>query len=233
MSKRISNLSEEEIDQVVIAHADDDSAWGKPIRVRKSKSSKEAEFGRQEAKCIKKQVESFRTQLGSAGDEVFAFFICFSKFECALKHAGYRCWDGKVLSPNWDKFAGDIAIEFDKQVAKGERKIVNEAVKYFLNNPPRKQVLKDGGLYCKDVKYAGGSLLKWLIPAVRRVRNNLFHGGKYPYSDLEEPARNSLLLNYSLVILQECLALCESEKLTEEMRNKTQRVRESFEAPIK
>ncbi|HEX8000940.1 MAG TPA: hypothetical protein VF528_21340 [Pyrinomonadaceae bacterium] len=39
MSKRVKNLSEEEIDQHVIAQADDDSAWEKPIRVRQSESS--------------------------------------------------------------------------------------------------------------------------------------------------------------------------------------------------
>jgi hypothetical protein len=39
MSKKGRNLSEEEIDQIVIAHADDDSAWEKPVRVRRSKSS--------------------------------------------------------------------------------------------------------------------------------------------------------------------------------------------------
>jgi uncharacterized protein (DUF433 family)/HEPN domain-containing protein len=38
MSKKVKNLSEEEIDQLVIAHADDDSAWEKPVRVRRSKS---------------------------------------------------------------------------------------------------------------------------------------------------------------------------------------------------
>ena len=37
MSKKARNLSEEEIDQLVIAHADDDTAWGKPVRVRKLK----------------------------------------------------------------------------------------------------------------------------------------------------------------------------------------------------
>jgi hypothetical protein len=30
-------FSEEEIDKIVVAQADDDSAWGKPIRVRKAK----------------------------------------------------------------------------------------------------------------------------------------------------------------------------------------------------
>ena len=39
MSKKPGNISEEEIDRQVIAHADDDSAWEKPVRVRKSKSS--------------------------------------------------------------------------------------------------------------------------------------------------------------------------------------------------
>lgn len=38
MTKKVGNLSEEEIDELVIAHADDDSAWGKPVRVRRSKS---------------------------------------------------------------------------------------------------------------------------------------------------------------------------------------------------
>ena len=39
MSKKVRNLSEEEIDQLVITHVEDDSAWERPIRVRKSKSS--------------------------------------------------------------------------------------------------------------------------------------------------------------------------------------------------
>lgn len=39
MSKEKEVDSEAEIDQIVIAHADDDSAWEKPVRVRKSKSA--------------------------------------------------------------------------------------------------------------------------------------------------------------------------------------------------
>lgn len=31
-------LTEEEIDKIVVAQADDDSAWGKPVRVRKTKT---------------------------------------------------------------------------------------------------------------------------------------------------------------------------------------------------
>ena len=35
----IRNLSEEEVDRLVTAQAEDDSVWGKPVRVRKSKSA--------------------------------------------------------------------------------------------------------------------------------------------------------------------------------------------------
>lgn len=38
MSNKAKNLSEEEIDELVIAHADDDAAWGKTVRVRRPKS---------------------------------------------------------------------------------------------------------------------------------------------------------------------------------------------------
>lgn len=35
--KNKKNLTEKEIDRLVIAQADDDSAWDKPIRIRKAK----------------------------------------------------------------------------------------------------------------------------------------------------------------------------------------------------
>lgn len=37
--KMKQHLSQDEIDRIVIAHADDDSAWEKPIRVRRKKSA--------------------------------------------------------------------------------------------------------------------------------------------------------------------------------------------------
>ena len=40
MNKRLNKITEEEIDEIVTAEADDDSAWEKPIRVRKSKGAK-------------------------------------------------------------------------------------------------------------------------------------------------------------------------------------------------
>jgi uncharacterized protein (DUF433 family) len=39
MSDETRALSEEEVDELVIAHADDDSAWEKPIEVRRSRAA--------------------------------------------------------------------------------------------------------------------------------------------------------------------------------------------------
>lgn len=35
--RKAKKLSEEEIDDLVVAQADDEAAWGKPIQVRKTK----------------------------------------------------------------------------------------------------------------------------------------------------------------------------------------------------
>ena len=37
--KKAKALSEEEIDEIIVAQADDDSAWTKPVRVRKVRSA--------------------------------------------------------------------------------------------------------------------------------------------------------------------------------------------------
>jgi uncharacterized protein (DUF433 family) len=39
MSKKTRALSEEEIDELVIAQADDDSAWEKPVKVRRPRAA--------------------------------------------------------------------------------------------------------------------------------------------------------------------------------------------------
>lgn len=37
--RKTQALTEQEIDKIIVAQADDDSAWGKPIRVRKTKTA--------------------------------------------------------------------------------------------------------------------------------------------------------------------------------------------------
>jgi hypothetical protein len=39
MNKKLKKLPEDEIDEIVTAEADDDSAWSKPIKVRRAKDA--------------------------------------------------------------------------------------------------------------------------------------------------------------------------------------------------
>ncbi len=49
--------------------------------------------------------------------------------------------------------------------------------------------------------------LVWLLGVVRTVRNNLFHGGKFPLLLVTEPSRDSDLITNGLAILKGSLAL--------------------------
>ena len=40
-------------------------------------------------------------------------------------------------------------------------------------------------------------LLCWLVTVVCRLRNDLFHGGKFPIGLIDDPARNPLLLSFA------------------------------------
>jgi len=50
---------------------------------------------------------------------------------------------------------------------------------------------------------------EFLVRLVRTIRNNLFHGGKFPYPDgpVQDVARDRELINSALVVLKEALAL--------------------------
>ena len=49
-----------------------------------------------------------------------------------------------------------------------------------------------------------------IIRYIRRVRNNLFHGGKFSTLPVSDRRRNAELMQYSLVVLRECLRLADS-----------------------
>ena len=50
---------------------------------------------------------------------------------------------------------------------------------------------------------------QYLLRVVRDVRNNLFHGGKYPasYGSVEEIARDGTLVDAATTVLERCLVL--------------------------
>jgi len=137
-------------------------------------------------------------------DLVFNFFMCFSKFEFALKTAGFAKGNEKQVSPDWDNFSKSIKDKFDKAANAN----LSKAIDYFLLNPPWKQVFIHGRMYW-DTSVPGNRLteIEKVLLLIRRVRNNLFHGGKFNFEIHEDKERTIYLLNYSLVVLEGCLAL--------------------------
>ncbi len=100
-----------------------------------------------------------------------ALFTLFSRFEYALKAAGFHKGEGPA-EPDWDRFASVVRLQFEEcDIA--EFKISASAI---LAAPPRKQVIRDGRLDWEDAHPVGVSDAERIFIYVRRVRNNLFHG---------------------------------------------------------
>lgn len=133
---------------------------------------------------------------------IFNFFKTFSRFEYALKRVGYNSGDG-MAKADWKQFIFDINNKFKIDA---DQKL-KESVDYILNNPPNKQVVEDGQLAWSSNEPDAKSETELLFQYIKRVRNNLFHGGKYNGKYLEDPTRSYKLLNSSIVILNYALTL--------------------------
>ena len=135
-------------------------------------------------------------------DLVLEFFLKFSRFEFALKLAGYARGNINRVEPDWIRFAATIRDLFNRN----HNPHLAQACEYFLNNPPNQQVRVRGTLGWSTQPPANANTEpELLIALVKRVRNNLFHGGKYNAQMHEETARSETLLHGSLLILKECL----------------------------
>lgn len=111
-------------------------------------------------------------EIPASSSAAVRLFACVTRFEFALKEAGYVDGpQGGRASPNWTEFEKEAG---NAGAFAGLQQI--EAVKPLFDEPPRRQ------LRC-------GSTFEWGDPppvtnlaefglAMRQVRNNLFHGGK-------------------------------------------------------
>ncbi|EGW98081.1 hypothetical protein ECSTECEH250_0538 [Escherichia coli STEC_EH250] len=77
------------------------------------------------------------------------------------------------------------------------------AIEYFLNFPPKKQVVNDGVLAWDQTPIEEKIIAKKILILIRRVRNNLFHGGKFN-GEWFEPERSEALMRNALIILRAC-----------------------------
>jgi len=130
------------------------------------------------------------------------FFFVFSRFEYALKRAGFLKPNRRSAEPDWDTFGDALEQKYNSD----ETPQLSSSVDYLLSEPPKRQIVQeDGSLGWDPDKRGSETEIVWLLLLVRRIRNNLFHGGKYPYMPLPEPARDDRLLESSLVLLEACL----------------------------
>lgn len=125
-----------------------------------------------------------------------ALFAVFSRFECALKRAGFHYGDGDA-NPHWDNFANSLGNDFFRQIRDSGR------APLFFNTPPKKQIVQGGTLDWQDAAVPSNS--RGLFVLVRRTRNNLFHGGKYPSGPVRDQSRDEELLLQALFILGSAL----------------------------
>ncbi len=131
-------------------------------------------------------------------------FRVFARFEYALKAADFFLEDGrKNAKPNWEKFAK--VDEVIRLFEKPQDQELAEAIEYMNEHPPKKQVIENGVLAWSEVPPDTNLESDRILQYVRRVRNNLFHGGKFSVSGWDAPERTSMLLKHSLSILHACL----------------------------
>lgn len=101
-----------------------------------------------------------------------ALFAYFSRFEFALKEAGYLfAGRSSRAQPDWQRFARLPAV-----AAVFGRLKRDEQVLLLIETPPREQILQGGMMDWRDPPPVADA--EALVEAVKRVRNNLFHGGK-------------------------------------------------------
>ncbi len=141
------------------------------------------------------------------------FFVIFSRFEYALKQAGFVRGNNHV-QPDWNRFAEQYGEVFGNRAQNNQS--VREAIRCFRQEPPRRQVLRSGQLGWEhtqeDQQIMRGErepTLPWLTIMVRRFRNNLFHGSKKMFDDRH---RDLDLLEASFVLLGCWLDLDENVK---------------------
>lgn len=135
-------------------------------------------------------------------EEAVYFFSMFSRVEFALKRGGFcKGAPRDKAEPNWDVFANALG-----QVYFHVMQVAPEA-RVLFDEPPR--VLKvdaQGGVYFED--QAAATNAAELFVAVRRVRNNLFHGEKANFTH-----RDELLVRAGIHVLEAALARCGEDPL--------------------
>lgn len=134
---------------------------------------------------------------------IYEFFSVYSRFEFVLKKIGmYQVRRGQWVYPDSQMFAREIEGDLDFESTPE----MNTAIKYYLNSPPMIEIDQKGKVaWMENMQRSNESKLQWIFRSIGIVRNNLFHGGKFPW----DAVRDRKLLDYGLTIIFASLELNE------------------------
>ena len=131
----------------------------------------------------------------------FEFFFWFSRFEAALKEAGFLKseQEGDPAEPGWDEFVAKYAGNY--KVTTSGAKLLELAPERQKVGPGRKLVWSPVGL--TDCKTDLGKVVRML----KTLRNNVFHGGKSGGAGWDQPERTAELLEAGTAELNQLASL--------------------------
>ena len=136
------------------------------------------------------------------GALVCEFFAVFARFEYAMKASRYCTsdrWNNAV--PDWRALKQDLGPALEQAPDND----LGRAMAFLLDAPPLVQKWVDRRPKFQEVPLAGNSDGAKVLESAKRVRNNLFHGGKHtPHSP---PDRDTQLIKAALCVLQHCLEI--------------------------
>ncbi|SDJ11297.1 hypothetical protein [Pseudomonas abietaniphila] len=130
----------------------------------------------------------------------FEFFREFARCEYCLKISGFLTGSPRAPKANWTTFAQSIEQLFNEP---GEQ--LADAIGYYLEHPPKKQIVGEEGLTWEQELPNHANVADLVLKLVCRVRNNLFHGGKFN-GHWFEPQRSDDLLRAGLIILRSAIS---------------------------
>ncbi len=136
---------------------------------------------------------------------IFRYFAVFSRFEYALKRSGFLRTRNGAAQADWDCYANSLKGRF----ADAQNPYFRQAITFLKQRPPRKQVVNESGSlgWADSIQDMSESDEKFLLRLARVIRNNLFHGGKFPTGPVDDDARNRDLIKAGIAVLTECLSL--------------------------
>jgi len=145
---------------------------------------------------------------------VFDFFWKFSLLERSLKKEGFlRAGRDQAAGVDWSKFGKKVSRRFQQVPTAG----FHEAVELLKRLSPKRQIVNDNQELDWELieRHSDNTDEEFVLKLLRTVRNNLFHGGKYPAGLMEELARDQEIMRAASTVLDGILSLVPSQDLVD------------------